>query len=508
MYGVAKCKNRIKSPMKTKQFSGDQKGRTMNLLIQPKQTTSVFLVALGLTCFGLLRAVQAVTPAPDGGYPGMNTAEGDNALLNLTTGTNNTAIGRSSLKSITTGSDNTAVGASTLLHNTADLNTAVGFEALTSNTTGSENTATGYSALSFNRTGTDNTANGWEALFSNTTGGANTANGAAALGSNTTGSQNTANGVDALASNTTSSNNTATGFSALASNTTGDLNTANGAEALSANTGGAENTANGASALALNTTGSLNTANGTVALRSNTIGSGNTATGVAALTNNATGSNNTTDGWEALSNNTTGSFNIAIGTSAGSNLTTGSYNIDIGSVGAMGESNTMRIGTVHQTSTFITGIYGATATNGIPVLINSNNKLGTTTSSKRFKEDIKPMDSASEAILGLKPVTFRYKKEIDPAGTSQFGLVAEDVEKVDPDLIVRDKEGKPYSVRYDQVNAMLLNEFLKEHRTVQELKKEIETLTATVKEQAAQIQKVSTELELSEPTSKTVLNSQ
>jgi hypothetical protein len=159
--------------------------------------------------------------------------------------------------------------------------------------------------------------------------------------------------------------------------------------------------------------------------------------------------------------------------------------------GVAGESN----------ACYIASIFGQTSAAGIPVLINSNNKLGTTTSSKRFKQDIKPMNRSSEAILGLKPVTFRYKKDIDPEGTEQFGLVAEDVEKIDPDLVVKDKEGKPYTVRYDAVNAMLLNEFLKEHREVQELKttvveqqKQIETLTASLQKITAQLATASSSL--------------
>ena len=151
-------------------------------------------------------------------------------------------------------------------------------------------------------------------------------------------------------------------------------------------------------------------------------------------------------------------------------------------------------------------IFGQTTASGIPVLINSNNRLGTTTSSKRFKEEIKLMDKSSEALFALNPVTFRYKKEVDPTATPQFGLVAEEVEKVNPDLVVRDQEGKPYSVRYESVNAMLLNEFLKEHRKVQKLaandaeqQMEIKALVATVKEQAAQIQKVSAQLAAASP---------
>jgi hypothetical protein len=161
-----------------------------------------------------------------------------------------------------------------------------------------------------------------------------------------------------------------------------------------------------------------------------------------------------------------------------------------------------------QNGTFIAGIRGATVPGGVGVIVGSDGHLGTVTSSARFKEGIKPMDKASEAILALKPVTFRYKKELDPDGIPQFGLVAEQVEKVNPDLVARDEDGKVYTVRYEAVNAMLLNEFLKEHKKVEQLEGTIATLAATVKEQAAQIQKVSAELEVSKPAPKTVLNNQ
>jgi hypothetical protein len=180
-----------------------------------------------------------------------------------------------------------------------------------------------------------------------------------------------------------------------------------------------------------------------------------------------------------------------LGQGAGFNQTTGSGNvyIGVGVPGVAGESN----------SCYIASIFNQTSASGIPVLINSSNKLGTTTSSKRFKENIKPMDKASEGLFALEPVCFRYKKEIDPVGISQLGLVAEDVEKVNPDLVVRDTEGKPYSVRYDQVNAMLLNEFLKEHKKTEKLEATVASLIATVKEQAAQIQKVSAQLAAASP---------
>ena len=306
----------------------------------------------------------------------------------------------------------------------------------------------------------------------------------------TTGSLSTAIGASALSSNTSGGDNTAIGFQALSSNTTGSLNTATGNNALELNTGGSENTATGVNALFENTTGNNNTANGFYALINNTRGHSNTATGV-----------------QALLRNTTGGSNIALGFAAGKNLTVGSNNIDVGNKGVAAESNTIRIGTTGtQTNAYMAGISGATIPTGIAVIIDTDGHLGTTTSSARYKENIQPMDKASEAILALKPVTFHYKHELDPEGIPQFGLVAEQVEKVNPDLVVRDEVGKPYTVRYEAVNAMLLNEFLKEHRVVQEQgatiarqQKQIEALTAG-------LQKVSAQLELSKSAPQTVLN--
>jgi hypothetical protein len=353
-----------------------------------------------LGCFALSPRSQAVVPAPDGAYPGGNTAEGQAALLSLTTGGFNTAVGFLSLRSDSTNSFNTAVGAGTLLANVAD-----------------ENTATGAGALLSNTTGNNNTANGAFALFFNTTGGSNTANGSAALFSNITGNVNIAVSLNGLSFNTT--------------------------------------------------------------------GGGNTAIGGGALANSTTGNDNT-----------------AVGVNAGSGVTTASNVIAIGTAG--NDVND---------SCYIGNIFGATSSNGVGVLVNSNGRLGTMTSSRRFKAEIKPMDKVSEALLALKPVTFRYKKEIDPAGTTQFGLVAEDVEKVNPALVVRDKEGRPYSVRYDQVNAMLLNEFLKEHRAfieeqhkVEQQQEEIDVLKNELKDQRALIQKVSDRIELSTAAQQVVIN--
>jgi hypothetical protein len=478
-------------------------------------------LALALACFVLLPTTQAVSPAPDGGYPNGNTAEGDNALFSLSSGTNNTANGFAALFNNTTGGLNTATGVFALFSNTTGANnTANGVSALQSNTTGGSNTATGVDALLNNTTGTQNTATGVEALANNTIGSQNTASGINALLNNTTGSNNTGNGANTLLNNTTGSQNMANGANALFFNTTGSGNTATGAFALVQNTTGINNTANGFDALLSNTTGSGNTVNGAFALRSNTTGFNSTANGQGALSSNTTGGSNTADGWHALHSNTTGASNIALGFNAGGNLTTGSNNIDVGNVGVAGEASHIRIGTKGtQTNTFIAGISGVTVAGGVGVIVGTNGQLGTTTSSVRFKEAIKPMDDASEAILSLQPVTFRYKHELDPDGIPQFGLIAEQVEKVNPDLVVRDADGKLNTVRYEAVNAMLLNEFLKEHRTVQEQKATIaqlrQDLQSRLAEQQKQIealtaglQKVSAQLELNKPAPQIVADNQ
>ena len=357
------------------------------------------LLTFALVCFALVQNAQAVSPPPDGGYPGNNTAEGQNALLSLTTGVNNTAVGWFSLKSNRNGQFNTAVGAATL-----------------------------FSAVGASR----NTAIGGAALFSDTNGEDNTAVGALALWSNTHGSLNTAIGDNALFSNTVSSENTAVGDWALLNNTTGNANVAIGS----------------------------------LAAYSNFTGGGNTAVGNGALFDNQSGN-----------------YNIALGYAAG-DRTTGSNNIVIGDIGVEGESNTIRIGgggfTGPQTAAFISGISG-TAVVGDAVVVDGNGQLGTVASSARFKKNIKPMDKTSEAILALKPVSFQYRS--DSKGTPQFGLIAEEVAKVNPDLVVRNRNGEIYSVRYEAVNAMLLNEFLKEHRTVQDLKSTVAKQEATIAQQ-------------------------
>jgi hypothetical protein len=384
-------------------------------------------------------------------------------------------------------------------------NTVLGDDALLNNTTGSYNTANGGYALYSNTTGNSNIATGYGALFGNTGGGGNTAIGIDALYYNN-GSTNTAVGLAALFFNG-ADNNTANGAYALYSNTTGSGNTATGGDALYGNTTGSNNSANGSEALLSNKTGSDNTANGVGALYNNTRGNNNTANGVDALFNNTTGFWNTANGDSALSNNTIGSNNIALGFNAGSSLTTGNKNIDIGNTGVAGEANTIRIGTkgTHR-NTYIAGVSGVTVAGGVGVIIDTDGHLGTVVSSARFKDEIKPMDKASEAILALKPVTFRYKHELDPEGIPQFGLVAEQVEKVNPDLVARDDQGKPYTVRYEAVNAMLLNEFLKEHRKVESLEATVAKLQSAFKAQAAQIQKVSDQLEADRATQRLVAN--
>jgi trimeric autotransporter adhesin len=430
------------------------------------------IAVLFFACLVLSTTAHAVNPAPDGGYSGGNTAEGQNALFSLSTGGFNTAIGFLSLRSIATGQLNTGIGAGTLLANTADENTATGAGALLSNTTGSPNTANGAFALLSNTTGNNNNAFGAQALESNTTGPFNNAFGNAALASNTTGDRNTAMGEGALLANTTGAHNIAIGVSALRNNGTGNNNIAIGQDSCSQSSGGQFNTAVGSYTLVANTADG-NTAVGGAALVNNSSGASNTATGSGALETNTAGSDNTANGLNALFANT-GNDNTAVGFGAGAAATTGSNNVYIGAdmVGVAGESN----------ACYIKSIFGQAVATGLPVLIDSNNKLGTNPSSKRFKENIKPMGKASEALLALKPVTFRYKKEIDLTGRSQFGLVAEDVEKVNPDLIARDKEGKLYTVRYDQVNAMLLNEFLKDHKRVEEQQNNIAKHEATITE--------------------------
>ena len=442
-------------------------------------------LSLLLTCFALMPMAQAVGPDTEGAIAGSNNGEGIGVLVSRTTGI---------------------------------WNTGTGFEALNHVTAGNQNTATGLRALFSDTNGGYNTATGVYSLFSNTTGFFNSATGAYSLANNTTGSNNTANGYGALYFNT-ADGNTATGNAALYKNTTGTDNTAVGFQALLSNITGSNNTAIGSQALFSVATTSSNTAMGNAALFSNTIGFSNTAMGVDALFSNTTGAANTAIGFGALFA-TTGTNNIGLGHGAGENLTTGQSNICIGNVGVAGESNTIRIGRLAHTATFIGGIRGVTTgiNDAISVVIDSAGQLGTMSSSRRFKHEIKPMDSASEAIHALKPVTFHYKS--DGTATPQFGLIAEEVAQINPDLVVRDDNGEIYTVRYDAVNAMLLNEFLKEHRKNQEQEAAITQLKSSASKQAAMIanqqkqiealtaglQKVSAQLKMTKPASRMVNN--
>jgi hypothetical protein len=363
-----------------------------------------------------------------------NTASGVDALFSNTTGSNNTALGLSALYSNMTGSGNIASGS----------------YSLKANTTGNSNTASGFSALLNNTTGSGNTASGSEALlgaYDDATGSNNTAIGANALYSYSTGSKNTASGVNALYSNSTGSGNDADGYGALYENTTGDYNTAVGYETLYSNTTGTEN--NGA---------------GYATLEANTTGSYNNAMGVKALFENITGSQNSAVGYGALYSNTDGNYNVGLGYFAGFNLTTGSNNIDINNRGVAGESGVIRIGIQGtQSAAYVAGIYGTTVT-GSAVYVTPSGQLGVLASSERFKTAIAPMGSNSEKLQQLRPVTFQLKT--DPGGTVQYGLIAEEVAKVYPELVIRDQNGRIDGVRYEELAPMLLNEVQQQQQKI------------------------------------------
>jgi Chaperone of endosialidase len=420
------------------------KGLIGTSINQPVSRRILLFIACILLAFALSPAARAVSPPPDGGYSNDNTAEGTDALFSLTSGTGNTANGLEALYHNQDGSFNTAVGSQSLFTNTSSsYNTAIGYRALLNNTSGSFNTAVGLDALVNNTSGTFNTADGVETLFFNTTG-----------------NENTAVGDDALSKNEFGNFNTATGSGALSNNSTGNSNTAAGCNALA-----------------------------------NTFGNYNTATGEGSLFSNGNGHNNTADGQNALKNST-GSFNIGVGSNAEINLTTGDNNIDIFNRGVAKEANTIRIGKQGtQKQTYVAGIYGATVAGGVSVIVDKTGQLGTATSSQQFKTDIKPIDNAS-AVLALKPVTFRYKQDIDFHGIPQFGLVAEQVEQVNPDLVAHDEAGNPYTVWYEAVNAMLLNEFLKAHRKLEEQQTTIERQQKQLEALIATVQRVSDQVEL------------
>jgi trimeric autotransporter adhesin len=449
-----------------------------------------------LACSGLSGGARAVTPSPDGCYSLFTTAEGCNALEFLTTGIGNTAVGWYSLSNTDSNSFNTGLGAGALCLNIGDANTAVGTAALLSNFSGFENVANGYETLLYNNTGSYNNAVGAFALYYNMDG-----------------SFNNALGNQALALNVHAGNNTAIGDLALANNDyLGDnvayFNTAVGAQALFSNVDGNSNTAVGWQALYYND-GNFNTANGGFALFSNVNGARNTAIGYSALSGakaEMSVSDNTAVGFQALFNNFEGNRNTAVGVNAGSDVFGASNVICIGANVAGANTND---------TCFIGNIRGVTPINNdaIPVPIDSAGQLVTESSSLRYKTDIKPIAKASESILSLKPVRFRYKIHKD--STPNFGLIAEEVARVNPDLVIFGSDGKPYTVRYDAVNAMLLNEFLKEHRRVENQESRMQRQEATIAQQQKQIealtaglQRVSAELDLRKSAPRTVLNDQ
>ncbi len=420
-----------------------------------------------------------------------NTASGYRALFTNTTGINNTASGVRALHQNTSGDRNTASGYRSLYSNTAGFdNTATGAAALRSNTAGNRNTANGEAALRSNTIGVHNTAVGARALYSNDIGSRNTASGYAALFSNTSGVRNTATGTRALFSNANGTNNTACGYQALYSNTfavantavgsgalfanTGEDNTALGASSLAANTTGHRNTACGNLALFTNTVGAFNTAIGSEALRDNTTGVSSTAIGFRALWDNTTGHNNLAIGYRALSSNTNGNMNIAIGRHAGSQVSE-SYNIAIGNEGVEDEERTIWVGTSGtHTRTFVAGIRGVTTdvADAIPVVVDSSGQLGTVSSSRRFKKDIADMGERTERLLELRPVVFRYEPEQEVRNgdvSLEYGLIAEEVAEIFPDLVVYDEEGLPFTVKYHLLSSMLLNEMRKQSREIDEL---------------------------------------
>lgn len=333
-----------------------------------------------------------------------------------------------------------------------------------------------------------NTAMGTLALDELTSGQFNTAGGGGALYANGTGSFNAAWGYHALYANGTGFSNVATGFEALAANTTGYRNTATGEGALTANTGGGNNTATGTNALGTSSEGNNNTASGSYALATNSTGSHNTADGTSAMYSNTNGEKNVALGELALSNNTTGSSNIAIGMNAGLRLTTGWNNIDLGSEGASGDNGKIRIGTPGtQTATFVAGINDAKVT-GAAVYVTSSGQLGVLASAERYKTSIAPMGAATRKLARLRPVTFHLKT--DPSGAVQYGLVAEQVAQVFPELVIRGADGRVEGVRYDELAPMLLNEFLALRRSLDIQQR----LTEQVVRDHAQMERQSLEL--------------
>ena len=437
---------------------------------------AILLLPLVLACFALLPSAQALTASPDvitdpdETFPNFNTAAGLEALLNVTTGISNTAYGARALRANTTGGSNLAIGGFALINNIdGGANTAVGNNAMFNNQHGSDNMALGQGALAGNVSGSDNVAMGAQALAKNKADG-----------------------------------NVGVGFQALNANGFGEGNTAVGFQALLRNGGGGFNTAMGNSSLLGNVSGSANTAVGHLSLFTNISGRSNTAVGQATLTFNTSGHANTAVGTGALFHNFNGSNNTAIGNSAGDNII-GSGNVDVGwnVLGAIADVNKTRIKNIGSTA-----IVGGTTVVVASTGGAGDQVLGFASSSRRYKRDIKPMGENSETLFALKPVTFRPDDGVSPSDLKLYGLIAEDVGKVNPDLVAHNDHGEVATIRYEAINAMLLNEFLKEHQQVKDLKATIAQQQKQMDALTAGLQKVSDQLELRKPAPQTVANNQ
>jgi len=447
-------------------------------------TTALF----GVAFVGLLPQIQAapeIVPQPDGCYPGFTTAEGCQALQNLTTGSANTGVGWRALFSAGASSFNTGVGAGTLVLNTADANTAVGAATLLLNSIGKQSVAVGAAALVFNNAD-DNTAVGYQALNSNVDAVTNVAVGTFA------GQNNDSSG------NGTADFNTAVGGFALRDNVNGARNTAVGAGALEPMLGGNDNTAVGELA-GSNYTGT----------ESNNVCIGSGTEGTAGESNAIRIGEASTSGGITIANPSA----LANAISIGASMSTGGIQmltlLGFASV-SIGDNFSTTAGA---SSCFVGGIFNQTPVAGShAVVVGPNNKLADATlSSRKFKKDIAPIDKLSEGVLALRPVTFHWKS--DNTNEPEFGLVAEEVADVNLDWITRNPQGEVTGVRYETIPILLLNEFLKEHKKVEEqqaniaeLRSTVGVLTAQLKEQAAQIQKVSAQLEASKPAPQIVAN--
>jgi len=359
-------------------------------------------------------------------------------------------------------------------------NTAMGSNAMSSNLSGYENTAAGAHAMESNTSGNRNVAVGQGAMRYNTDGTFNTGVGDGALYYNTTGIYNTAFGYDTLANTTTGDYNAACGALALSSNTIGSNNAALGQVALWYNTTGNDNTAAGAGAMKQNTTGSNNTAAGFEVLQENTTGTNNTAFGSGAMGNNVTGGDNTALGTSALGTNQGGSNNIAIGSKAGYYLRGSRFNIDIGNMGLASDVGTIRLGTTNQqTATYVAGIAGAQVT-GAAVYVSATGQLGVLASSERYKTKVTSMGGSSKRLRALRPVTYELKS--DPRAGTQYGLIAEEVARVYPELVVRGAGGEIEGVRYEELTPMLLNELQRQQTELAQVKAQLAALSRTVEQ--------------------------